>query len=144
MKAKLVKESLNEIGSDTFKSAMKKTKEYGQHNRGYKMGSLFFRKFQGLSLLGDIIKEIGTIDSGNGLVVQITLRKNEAENQKRHMVVYYVDKDKWEEVRHNDWNDIKNIDITRKDANILSKIAQQINPETKYKHINKEFSIDLK
>jgi hypothetical protein len=142
MKARFVYESLNEISGDLFKSALKKTGEYGQHNRGYSMGSNFFRKFKGLELMGGIIKEIGATDS-DGLVIQITLDEDKEEKDKRrYMAFYKVDKDEWEVVRHNDWTPIESKDINRRDARILSQIALMVNPDSKYKNINKSFNID--
>jgi len=54
---KLVPESLNEISHTLFKSAVGKTKEYDQYNRGYALGQKFFREFIGKNLFGGINME---------------------------------------------------------------------------------------
>ena len=138
MRAKLVKESLNEISPATFKSAVGKTQEYDQYNRGYKLGQTFFNQFVGKPLMDGVIVEIGTIKSSGDFWVQIIVhrkddQKQRQERQQQIIINYSIDND--------NYNFTEDEIISRSDARILSLIAQKINPETQYKDINKSFKV---
>jgi hypothetical protein len=134
-------QKVNEISSNTFKSAINVSKERGTDRRTYKLGELYLHKFIGKDLIGGKITNIGvhSPQQGNYRNVAIEVTKNvyqdsgynKGENKLVEDYIYYdIDKDIY---------DVGEID--RKDAVVLSKIAQHINPETKYKEIGKYFQI---
>jgi hypothetical protein len=135
-------QTINEISSDTFKSAINVSKERGSDKRTYKLGELFLNKFMGKNLLGGEITNIGVFSpqQGNYRIVSIEITKNvyqdsgynKGENKPVKNYVYYdID---------NDTYDI-DYEIDRKDSVVLSKIAQHINPDTKYRETGKHFKI---
>jgi hypothetical protein len=137
----LNEQQINEISSDTFKSALNVSKERGTDRRTYKLGELYLNKFIGKDLIGGKITNIGvhSPQQGNYRNVSIEVTKsvyqdsgyNKGENKLVKDYIYYdIDKDIY---------DVDEID--RKDAVVLSKIAQHINPETKYKETGKYFQI---
>jgi len=137
----LNEQQLNEISSDTFKSAINVSKERGTDRRTYKLGELYLNQFMGKNLIGGEITNIGTFapQQGNYQSVAIEVTKsvyqdsgyNKGENKLVKKYIYYdIDKDIY---------DVGEID--RKDAVVLSKIAQKINPDTKYKETGKYFNI---
>jgi hypothetical protein len=137
----LNEQQINEISSDTFKSAINVSKERGTDRRTYKLGELYLHKFIGKDLIGGKITNIGvhSPQQGNYRIVAIEVTKNvyqdsgynKGENKLVKDYIYYdIDKDIY---------DVDEID--RKDAVVLSKIAQHINPETKYKETGKYFQI---
>jgi hypothetical protein len=137
------KQLVNEISSDTFKSAINVSKERGTDRRTYKLGELYLNRFMDKDLIGGKITNIGVHNpqQGNYRNVAIEVTKsvyqgsdygyNKGENKLIKDYIYYdIDKDLYE------------VDeINRKDAVVLSKIAQHINPSTKYKEIGKYFQI---
>ena len=134
-------EELNEISSDTFKSAINVSKERGTDRRTYKLGELYLNQFMGKDLIGGKITNIGVNNpqQGNYSNVSIEVTKsvhqdsgyNKGKTQLIKDYIYYdINKDLYE---------VNEID--RKDAVVLSKIAQLINPNTKYKETGKYFKI---
>ena len=132
---------LDELSSDTFKSAINVSKERGTDRRTYKLGELYLNQFMGKDLIGGKITNIGvqSPQQGNYRNVAIEVTKsiyqdsgyNKGENKLIKDYIYYdID---------NDLYDVDEID--RKDAVVLSKIAQRINPSTKYKETGKYFQI---
>jgi hypothetical protein len=137
----LNEQKINEISSDTFKSAINVSKERGTDRRTYKLGELYLNKFIGKDLIGGKITNIGvhSPQQGNYRNVSIEITKSvyqdsgyyKGENKILKDYIYYdIDKDIY---------DVDEID--RKDAVVLSKIAQHINPDTKYKETGKFFKI---
>jgi len=131
MRAKTV----NEISSDTFKSAIGKTKEYDQYGRGYRLGQTYLHKFEGKPLLGGTIREIGAINppGSDFFNIQVTIDKiDERGRTTTKYINYDVTDDEWDEGIEG---------ASRADARTLSLIAQKVNPDTKYTNINKEFKV---
>lgn len=137
------KKKLNEISSETFKRAIDVSKSRGTDNRTYKMGRLYFNQFIGKPFMGGKIIDIGinNLQQGNYKEVAIEFERNIHHNSgyhsgqtipKKDYIYYDIDKD--------DFN-LANFSIERKDAVVLSKIAQQINPDTKYKETGRHFKI---
>ena len=141
-------QKLNEISSDTFKSAINVSKERGTDNRTEKLGTLYFNKFIGLSLLGGKISNIKSQISktGHQRIVQIeidyfdkNLALDTAQNKKqKDYIDYDIDTDYWNlgTVGHTE-----DVEIYRKDAVLLGKIALYINENSKYKETGKYFNI---
>jgi len=135
---------LNEISSDTFKSAINVSKERGLIGRTEKLGSLYFKDFIGKSIFDDGIIEnisIAAYKNDSRRLVALDLKysnKNQAyynddtNYPKRNWVNYDIDSDMWIDI---DWK------INRSDARLLGKIAEKINPNTKYKETGKYFNI---
>lgn len=128
---------LNELSSDTFKSAINVSKNRGTDRRTYDLGKLYFNQFIGKPLVGGKITNIGVNapQQGNYRIVSIEIEKIEKndsglEYNKKAYIYYDINKDIYE---------VDEID--RKDAVVLSKIAQHINPDTKYKETGKYFNI---
>jgi hypothetical protein len=137
------KKKLNEISSETFKKAIDVSKSRGTDNRTYKMGRLYFNQFIGKPFMGGKIIDIGIRNpqQGNYKEVSIEFERNiyhdsgyhKGQNiPKKDYISYDIDKDLFY---------IDDSPIDRKDAVILSKIAQQINPDTKYKETGRHFEI---
>lgn len=132
-------ENLDEISADLFKSALNVSKERGTDRRTAKLGSTFFHKFIGMPLLGGKISNIETHNpnQGNYRNIQIEIEHTFANapvvpDGLKHDYVYYdIDKDLYGITEP----------IERKDAVILSKIALQINPDSRYKETGKHFQI---
>lgn len=128
--------NLNEISSNLFKSALNVSKERGTDRRTAKLGNLYFNKFVGVPLMGGKISRIETHNpaQGNYRTIQIEIEKPSSivtDKIKNDYVYYDIDKDFYE----------INEPIDRKDAVVLSKIALQINPESRYKETGKHFEI---
>jgi len=120
---------LNEISPDTFKSAINVSKERGTDNRTRNLGSLYFNKFIGTSLMGGKITNIVVENpqQANYRIVQIEFEREDENNRPIKNYIYYdIDKDLY---------DVD--EINRKDAVVLSKIAAHINPNTQYKQTSK-------
>jgi len=133
----LNEKQINEISSDTFKNIINISKERGTDRRTYKLGQLYLNKFIGKDFMGGKITDIGvhSPNQSNYRIVSIEITKNSyKDNGKSNIVkdyIYYdIDKDIY---------DVGEID--RKDAFVLSKISQYVNPETKYKETGKHFKI---
>ena len=133
-KVKNFKQFVNEISSDTFKSAINVSKERGLDRRTHKLGELYFNQFIGKPLLDGIISHIDVSNPQQGNYRQVNIEyKHEVDGQtKKDYIRYDIDGDKY---------DIEDYPIERKDAVILSKIAQHINPKTKFKETGKYFEI---
>jgi hypothetical protein len=130
-------QKLKEISSDTFKSAINVSKNRGTDKRTYELGGLYFNQFIGKPLVGGKIINIGVQSplQSNYKIVLIEIEKkfindSGGEYNKKIYINYDIDKDNY---------DIDEID--RKDAVVLSKIAQHINPDTKYRETGKYFDI---
>jgi len=131
----LIKEqAVNEISPETFKSAINVSKERGTDNRTANLGALYFNKFKGKPLLGGMIENIAVFspNQGNSTDVNIHIKKGISPEVKSYYIDYSIDKDNFE---------MPDAPIERKDAVILSRIAQHVNPETKYKETTKYFRI---
>lgn len=137
------KKKLNEISSETFKSAIDVSRGRGTDTRTYKLGRTYFNEFIGKPFMGGKIIDIG-VDSpqqGNYKIVLIRFKKDVYQdsgyNKGRSVPVegtihYDIDKDEFT---------LGKDPIDRKDAVVLSKIAQKINPDTKYKETGRYFKI---
>ena len=131
----IIKEQeVNEISPETFKSAINVSKERGTDNRTANLGALYFNKFKGKPLLGGVIENIAVFspNQGNFTDVNIHIKKGVSPESKSYYIDYSIDKDNFE---------MPDAPIERKDAVILSRIAQHVNPETKYKETTKYFRI---
>lgn len=129
----LNEQKLNEISSDSFKSAINVSKERGTDRRTYNLGRLYLNQFKGKNLIGGEITDIGihAPQQANYRNVGIEITKSVGYNKLEKNYIYYdID---------NDFYEVGEID--RKDAVVLSKIAQHINPNTKYKETGKYFTI---
>jgi hypothetical protein len=140
-KPSLNEQDINEISPDTFKSAINVSKERGSYRRTYKLGELYLNQFMGKDLVGGNITNIGvhSPQQSNYRSIAIEVTKsiyqdsgyNKGENKLIKDYIYYdIDKDLY---------DVGEID--RKDAVVLSKIAQHINPDTRYKQTGMYFQI---
>lgn len=134
--------NISEISHTTFKGALDVSRSRGTDRRTYKLGQLYFDKFMGNSLMGGVITDIGTQspNQGNYRIVSIEVEKSikhdsgyyKGEVEKTKDYIYY-------DVVGDEYN--LNDEISRRDAVMLSKIAQHINPDTKYKETGKHFKI---
>lgn len=130
---------LNEISSDTFKSAINVSKSRGTDRRTYNLGKLYFNQFKGKSFDGGTIVDIGTHNPQQGnyreVAIQVEYEYPNAPvlpDALKYSYIYYdIDKDIFSGID----------EVERKDAAVLSKIAQHINPDTKYKETGKFFKI---
>lgn len=127
---------INELSSDTFKNAIAKSRENGSDNRTYNLGKLFFKSFVGKELLNGTITEIGVFSPNQGAYnnVLIVIEKIMDSNKKNTIYIEY-------DFNSDSYQYIKKIEMSRKDARLLSLIALKINPTSKYKEIGKEFNI---
>lgn len=133
----LIKEEIEkilEISPNTFKSAINMSKEKGTDARTRRLGQLYFNKFINTPLLGGKIKEITTSAPQQGRYRQVNIIV-EFEYPNTEFV---PDSLKYDYIHYDIDNDIYDIDkeINKKDARILSLIAQHINPDTQYKTTN--------
>ena len=130
---------INEISSDTVKSAINVSKDRGTDRRTYKIGKLYFNQFIGKPLLGGKISDIGIHSpqqaNYRNVAIQVEHEYPNApvvpDSLKYDYIYYDIDNDFYEGVD----------EVDRKDAVVLSKIAQHINPNTKYKETGKYFKI---
>jgi len=125
----LIKEELvNEISPELFKRATDVSRERGQDRRTMNMGETFFNKFKGKSLMGGTIANVSYIKPQSGdyeeVIVEIKVPSSVVPGETKSRYIYY-------DVRKDQWGVDK--EIIRADARLLSLIAQQINPDTKYK-----------
>jgi len=131
-------DELNELSSDTFKSAIDVSKDMGFDQRTKKLGTLYFHKFIGAPLLGGVISNIETNNSSQSnyrnVVIEVDYRDNQLDGQikPKDYIYYDIDMDDY---------GMANYDIERKYAVILAKIALHINPTSKYKEVTKFFKI---
>jgi len=131
-----------ELSPETIKSALGKTREYDQYNRGYKIGQNFYNEFVGKPLFGGTIIEVGTGNHrSSDFYVIITVERERSEvspNGTRRapekLQIYY-------DVERDSFDDTLPGEPTRSDARILSQVAKKINPETKYGNINTGFNV---
>ena len=130
---------LKEISSTTFKSAVNVSKERGTDRRTYKLGQQYFNQFIGKELMGGKISDIGVNapQQGNYRSVRVTIEHTYPNAE------VVPDSLKYDYINYDIDKDLYNIDeqIDRKDAVVLSKIAQLINPDTKYKQTGMHFNI---
>lgn len=133
----LVRELILEISAETFKSAIGASKERGTYKRTWRLGDTYFRQFKGKPLLDGTINRV-TVDNQRAydtptVVIEVTGVPDERPGiEKTVYIAYDIEQDTY---------DIENTPISRKDANTLWKIAQHINPDTKYKLPGKTFKI---
>jgi hypothetical protein len=150
-------QQLNEISLDTFKSAIDLSKKRGTDNRTYNLGKLYLNQFMGNDLIGGKITDIGVVNpkDGNYKKVFIEVTKSVSEyidfgsdyynkhhNKDVEENIYYeydIDKDLYDGLDKDFSYNVPQID--RKDADLLSKIAQHINPNTKYENRTLYFNI---
>jgi hypothetical protein len=149
---------LNEISSDLFKSAINVSNERGTFKRTQNLGKIYFDSFIGKSLLDGTISNItiNTADEKRGkhiqfpppsinfdgsdysetiVVIEINYMDSEYIQQygENRTIIYDIDQDMFD-LGNND-------EIERRDAVVLSKIALQINPNSKYKETGRFFNI---
>jgi hypothetical protein len=130
----LIKKVINEISPDMFKRAIDVSKKRGTDIRTYKLGQTYLNKFVGKPLLGGTIVDIGIDKPRQGDYSDVIIRLEVPTDDGRmeyFSIRYDIDND--------EYNDVGKID--RKDAVVLSKIAQLMNPETKYKQTGMHFKI---
>jgi len=160
---------LNEISSDLFKSAINVSNERGTFKRTQNLGKIYFDSFIGKSLLDGTISNItiSTADEKRGKHIQfpppsvnfggsdysetiVVIEINYIEHTEKYgslskpltdsislngnrIIIYDIDQDMFD-LGNND-------EIERRDAVVLSKIALQINPNSKYKETGRFFNI---
>jgi len=144
LKEFLKEQKLNEISSDTFKSAINISKERNLNRRTENLGKLFFREFIGKEIFEDgIIKDIVIAaykgDSRNLVAIDI---EHTNKNEPYHYQDARFPKSRWlnYDIDNDNYLDL-NRPIERKDSRLLGKIAQKINPDTKYKQTGIHFNI---
>jgi hypothetical protein len=141
---KIIKENdLSEISSDLFKSAINVSKERGTDRRTYKLGQTYFNQFIGKPLMDGKIINIGVNkpQQGNYSDVSIEIEKKIYQNDGYHKGKDMIVKDYISYDIDSDIFNLDNAEVSRRDAAVLSKIAQHINPDTKYKETGKYFNI---
>jgi hypothetical protein len=142
-------QKLNEISSDLFKKAIDIAKDQENIHRTEKLGTIYFNEF-----IGKTIFEYGIIEDINMFaykfckdeLVSLLIKFEDIEKYKqmnpkdKHInskdkiwINYDIDNDLWLNI---DWK------ISRKDSRILGKIAEKINPNTKYKESSRHFDIE--
>ena len=132
----IIKEEINEISPELFKKATDISRSRGQDRRTISMGETFFSKFRGKPLMGGTIinvyyqkpQQAGYEDVAVKIESPSSVVPGET---KSRYINYDVKRDSW------DVND----EITRADARLLSLIAQQIEPNTRYKSGGEGFRI---
>lgn len=134
---KIIREEIiNEISPELFKRATDISRSRGQDQRTMSMGKTFFSKFKGKPLMGGTIIDVlyGKPQQAGyeDVTVKIEIPSSDSPiGAKFKYPSYDVKRDSW------DVND----EITRADARILSLIAQQIEPNTRYKSGGEGFRI---
>ena len=136
----LNEQKLNEISSDTFKSAINVAKERNSNGRIEKLSSLYFNDFIGKSIFDEgKIKNITILSDKNepsklllNIIYPNINTQISSNDLKKYWIYYHIDKDMWLGI---DWK------MNRTDARLLGKIAEKINPDTKYKETGKYFDI---
>lgn len=116
---------LNEISSDTFKSAVDKSNKAGSDKRTDRLSKLYFNEFIGYKVLDGRIKEITAFTNDIGILVNM-------DNEKDKTLYYDYTKDHFS-------GDDRPMD--RKSAVVFSKIFKKINPDTKYKSVGSAFKL---
>ena len=136
-----ISSEINEISPNLFKSAIDVSKERGTDNRTRKLGSLFFNKFIGGDLLGGKIKNITVNAPQQANYTQLTIQVEHTypnapvvPDSLKNSFIHY-------DIYGDIYYDLDNVELDRKDAFTLFKIAQHINPNTRYKEVGKYFNI---
>jgi hypothetical protein len=119
-----VPEELNEISSETIKSAADIAMSQGQPGRVGEMLKTHFYNYIGKQFQ-------------DGILTDITVKRSHFENAIASVSVKYTKEDGSENIFYYDsyddsWNTRKE-EIGRREANLLSEIAVIMNPQTKYK-----------
>jgi hypothetical protein len=132
----IIKEEINEISPELFKRATDISRSRGQDRRTISMGETFFNKFRGKPLMGGTIINVSyqkPQQAGyENVAVKIESPSSVVPGETKSKYINYdVKRDSW------DVND----EITRADARLLSLIAQQIEPNTRYKSGGEGFRI---
>jgi hypothetical protein len=103
-----------------------------QMARSEKLSNTFFREFIGLEINGKPIKGIyvhnGTGHSDDELILQVYLKWIDEEQGSSRTTNFYYD------LMEDTWKTPDNINLSRRDAQILRKIAMKLNPTTRYKN----------
>lgn len=135
-------QSVNEISSDLFKRTINVSKDRNYIERTEKLGTVYFHEFIGSPIFEDgTIKDIAIAASPSHSIRYVSIEVEYANKNSLYYEQKYS-KQKW--INYNiddDYYDNVNFPIERKDARILGKIAQKINPETQYKETGKYFKI---
>jgi len=133
----IIKEEINEISPELFKRATDISRSRGQDRRTISMGQAFFNKFKGKPLM-------------NGTIIDVYYQKQAGYEEVTVKVEYSYpnapvtpDALKFKYATYNVKGDSWDVEdeITRADARILSLIAQQIEPNTRYKSGGEGFRI---
>jgi hypothetical protein len=132
---------INEVSSDLFKSAIDKTYEKKQRTRKNNLSKLFLDEFVGEEFDGGVIKNITIHDrrddfTSDSTVINtklpITLKLHITIPEDKRYDIAKGSKTIDYDYVHDEWTNIPNA-ISRKDANLLYKIASKLNPDTKYR-----------
>lgn len=135
---------INEFSSDTFKKVINISKERDFIGRTEKLGKLYFYEFIGKPIFEDGIIEDVAISAYKGdprRLVCLDIKYDDKNRiyhnddpsyPKKRWINYDIDKDEYLDI---------DFRIERRDARLLSKIAEKINPDTKYKETGKFFKI---
>lgn len=133
----VIRELILEISAETFKSAIGVSKQRGTYKRTWRLGDTYFRQFKGKPLLDGTINRV-TVDNQEAydtptVVIEVTGVPGERPGTEKTVnIAYDVEQDTY---------DIESTPVSRKDASTLRKIAQHINPDTKYNLPGKTFKI---
>jgi len=132
----LNKGDIEEISSDVFKRAVSKSKERGTIGRTENMGRLYFNSFIGKELMGGKIVDIVIIETGeydNLVAIEVSDDSEGGFSPKVSHYYYDIDNDQY--------INMEDVTITRRDSVVFAKIAYRINNETKYRETGKHFRI---
>jgi hypothetical protein len=136
MKIKLFEDFITELSSDTILSAARKMDDLKQNNRSNKLlkNSVFSEFIDSELCLGKIKdiskkseKSIFKSDT-DYLNIVIDYNRKWMNNSKDYTIKYDINKDKLIIPK------AYGVEVTRKDARILSKIVSVINPNSQYKN----------
>lgn len=117
---------LNEISSDTFKSAVDKSNKAGSDKRTDRLSKLYFEEFIGYKVLNGRIKDIVAVGGDEiGIIVDM-------DNEKDKTFYYAYTKDDFSG---------DGTPMDRRSAVVFSKIFKKINPDTKYKSVGSTFKL---
>jgi hypothetical protein len=131
-------QKLNEISSELRNNAISKMKDKGMYKRAEKWTQFYFDKsladFKNKEIFDgkEIIYDISLNDKDNTLEIRHSSPRNQEYNRTRGMIVYRLTTDEYS---------IKDEEVDRKTARILSKIASIVNPESKYSNGIGDFKI---
>ncbi len=148
-------ESLKEIAPETFKKAVDASTTRGNIKRTEYIGGLYFNKFIGKPLFEGEVRGI-TIET-NPLIVAIDIKYPQdhflhyqgAKDWSKHLYDQHFPKTVFYDLArdvffyyHSETKKSLQFPMKRKDARLLSLIAQHVNPDSRYKESLRHFEIE--